>query len=93
MNYISFKLWLAISHVLIHQIPIDSKNFKYDFPSSDSWCPCNGTKSTLCRGVASYNTCLMTTTPFHKNHINYNGCWLMTNKTTIVKLHRKIQQN
>jgi hypothetical protein len=47
MNYISFKVWLVISHILIHQALVDSQNFKYDFPSFDSWCPYNGTNSTL----------------------------------------------
>jgi hypothetical protein len=96
MHYTSFKLWLVISHILFHQTPANSQNFKYDFLSSNSWSPYNGIESTLHKSVARCNICLMTTTPLHKNHISYNSSQLMTNKTsktTIVKLHRKIQQN
>jgi len=96
MNYISFKLWSMISHVPIHQALANSQNFKYDFPSSSSWSPYSGTKSTLHKDVASCNICLMTTTPLQENHMSYNGHQLMTietSKTTIVEVHKKIQQN
>jgi len=38
----------------------------------------------------------MTTTPLQENHMSYNGHQLMTietSKTTIVEVHKKIQQN